>query len=84
MTSHPFDRDADKLVPLPEDPEAKAAADEAWLYNFHRENGSLGDFYQMFPRKRPWNWGLSAEEKDAIRGRQKVQPRGRERGGNER
>lgn len=84
MTNNSADSGSEKPAPPPADPEAKAAADEAWLYQYHRANGSLSAYYDMFPRKRPWDWGLSEEEKDAIRGRLKEKPRVRARGGNER
>lgn len=68
--------DFDRQVPR-EDPDAE----QARLYAFHRENGTLGTYYMMYPRRRPWDWGLSSEEKAAILGSQKERQRG---GGNSR
>jgi hypothetical protein len=59
--------------PINEHPEATRAR----LHDYHRRAGTLGTYYEMYPDDRPRNYGLTAEERAIVEGRQGGQERER-------
>lgn len=42
---------------------------QAKLHAYHKEAGTLGDYYDMYPGDRPWDYGLTPEVRAAMIGR---------------
>jgi hypothetical protein len=55
----------------PHDPEAERQR----IYEYHKANGTLGTYYLCYPRERPWDYGLTPEERAAVLGQSRERER---------
>jgi hypothetical protein len=42
---------------------------KAECYEYHKNGGTLGDYYAAYPSDTPWDYGLTPEEREAAFGR---------------